>query len=168
MGQLGEKDRAAVVLRFFGDKSFVEVAAASGVSENAAKNAVSHALEKLHRYFSKRGVKSATAVIAGAISAHSVQAAPAALATSVTLWRLPRAQRRSIQRWPRERTMKIMTWLKFKFAAGLGAAVLLAGSVATVAISQSTGNDKLTRSKSRKKQRMPTPRFPVTATVGLL
>jgi alpha-tubulin suppressor-like RCC1 family protein len=57
---------------------------ASGVSENAAKKRVNHALEKLHRYFSKRGVRSTTAIIAGAISAHSVHAAPVALAKSVT------------------------------------------------------------------------------------
>ena len=40
MGQLGDQDRAAVVLRFFGGKSFAEVAAAAGVSENAAKKRV--------------------------------------------------------------------------------------------------------------------------------
>ncbi|MBZ5502762.1 MAG: sigma-70 family RNA polymerase sigma factor, partial [Acidobacteriia bacterium] len=80
MGQLGDKDRAAVVLRFFGGKSFAEVATAAGVSENAAKKRVGHALEKLHRYFSRRGVSSTTAIIAGAISTNSVQAAPAVLA----------------------------------------------------------------------------------------
>src|ERR1017187_10296100 len=45
MGQLGERDRAAVVLRFFGRKSFVEAGMASGVSENAAKKRANHALE---------------------------------------------------------------------------------------------------------------------------
>ena len=84
MGQLGDNDRAAVVLRFFGGKSYAEVATAAGVSENAAKKRVGHALEKLHRYFAKRGVNSTTAIIAGAISANSVQAAPVALAKSVT------------------------------------------------------------------------------------
>ncbi|MFZ0827659.1 MAG: TIGR03435 family protein [Verrucomicrobiia bacterium] len=84
MGQLGDKDRAAVVLRFFSGKSFADVAAAAGVSENAAKKRVAHALEKLQRYFSKRGVSSTTAVIAGAISTHSIQAAPVAMAKAVT------------------------------------------------------------------------------------
>ena len=40
MGQLGDQDRGAVVLRFFGGKSFAEVATAAGVSENAAKKRV--------------------------------------------------------------------------------------------------------------------------------
>jgi len=42
-----------------------------------------------------------------------------------------------------EGTMKTITWLKFKFAAGVGVATLLAGGAATVAVSQS-GGDKLT------------------------
>jgi hypothetical protein len=42
------------------------------------------ALEKLRKYFSKRGVNSTTATLAVAISANSVQAAPVTLAKSVT------------------------------------------------------------------------------------
>jgi len=84
MAGLREKDQSAIVLRFFEGKDLKQVGAALGVSENAANKRVTHALEKLRRYFSKRGVNSTTAVIAGAISAHSVQAAPAALAKSVT------------------------------------------------------------------------------------
>jgi hypothetical protein len=37
-----------------------------------------------------------------------------------------------------------MTWLKLKFAIGVGVAALLAGGVATVAVSQTGGSDKLT------------------------
>ena len=38
----------------------------------------------------------------------------------------------------------MMTWMKIKFAAGMGVAALLAGGVATVAISQTSSEDKLT------------------------
>ena len=38
----------------------------------------------------------------------------------------------------------MMTWMKLKFAAGVGMAALLAGGVATVAISQTSSEDKLT------------------------
>jgi RNA polymerase sigma factor (sigma-70 family) len=84
MGRLGETDRNAVVLRFFENKTARQVATALKLSEAAAHKRVSRALEKLHRYFAKRGVSSTTAIIAGAISAHSVQAAPVALAKTVT------------------------------------------------------------------------------------
>jgi hypothetical protein len=40
--------------------------------------------------------------------------------------------------------MKTMTWLKVKFAAGVGAATLLAGGAETVAVSQTAVGDKLT------------------------
>jgi lipopolysaccharide assembly outer membrane protein LptD (OstA) len=40
--------------------------------------------------------------------------------------------------------MKTMTWLKIKFAVGMGAAVLLVGGVGTVAISQTTKIEKIT------------------------
>jgi outer membrane lipoprotein-sorting protein len=39
--------------------------------------------------------------------------------------------------------MKMMTWMKLKFAAGVGVAALLAGGAATVAISQTSGDDQL-------------------------
>ena len=84
MERLGQEDHDALVLRFFAGKSFMEVGAALGGSENAAKKRVNYALEKLRRYFSKRGVVSTTALIAGALSAHSVEAAPSLLAKAIT------------------------------------------------------------------------------------
>lgn len=79
---LGASDRDAIVLRFFQNRSLAEVGATLGTNEDAARMRVNRALEKLHKYFSRRGVVSTTAIIAGAISANSVQAAPPALAKS--------------------------------------------------------------------------------------
>ena len=56
MAGLGEKDRNAVVLRFFENKSLGEVGRALGASEDAAKMRVNRALDKLRKFFSKRGV----------------------------------------------------------------------------------------------------------------
>ena len=77
MAKLGQKDHDALVLRFFENRNFKEVGAALGASESAAKMRVNRALEKLRKFFTKRGVVSTTAIIAGTISANSVQAAPA-------------------------------------------------------------------------------------------
>src|ERR1035437_4778368 len=84
MEQLGQKDHDALVLRFFENKNFAEVGAALGASEDAAKMRVNRALEKLRKFFTKRGVSSTTAILAGTISANSVQAAPVTLAKSAT------------------------------------------------------------------------------------
>src|SRR5665213_3029662 len=84
MEKLGQKDHDAVVLRFFQNKNFAEVGAALGASEDAAKMRVNRALEKLRKFFTKRGVNSTAATLAEQISTNSVQAAPVALAKSVT------------------------------------------------------------------------------------
>jgi RNA polymerase sigma factor (sigma-70 family) len=84
MAGLNETDRHAVVLRFFDGKSMGEVGAALGASEGAAKMRVNRAMEKLRQFFVKRGIASTTATLAGAISANSVQAAPAGLAAVIS------------------------------------------------------------------------------------
>jgi RNA polymerase sigma factor (sigma-70 family) len=83
MDSLYERDRNALVLRFFQGKSLGEVGTALGTSEDTAKKRVNRALEKLRRFFMNRGVASTTDVIARSISAYSIQAAPAWLAKSV-------------------------------------------------------------------------------------
>ena len=95
--KLGQKDHDAVVLRFFQNKNFAEVGAALGASEDAAKMRVSRALEKLRKFFTKRGVDSTAATIAETISAHSVQAAPVALAKSVTAVAIAKGATASVQ-----------------------------------------------------------------------
>jgi RNA polymerase sigma factor (sigma-70 family) len=84
MGRLGEKDRNAIVLRFFENRTPQEVAAALKLNEITARKRVSRALEKLRTFFAKRGVVLTAAIIAGTISGNSVQAAPATLANSAT------------------------------------------------------------------------------------
>ncbi len=79
LGGLNEKDRQAIVLRFFQNKSLQEVGAALGASEDAAKMRVNRALEKLQRFFTKRGVTLSGVLLAGTVSANSVQAAPAGI-----------------------------------------------------------------------------------------
>jgi hypothetical protein len=123
---LGDKERSAVVMWFFGGKSFAEVAAAAGVSENAAKKRVIHALEKLHRYFAKRGVSSTTAIIAGAISTHSVQTAPVALVKAVVAIAVTKGAVASGSTLTLIKgALKIMAWTKAKTAIVVGAAAVL-------------------------------------------
>ena len=137
MEKLGQKDHDALVLRFFENKNFAEVGAALGASEDAAKMRVNRALEKLRKIFTKRGVSSTTAIIAGAVSANSVQAAPAGLAATATAAVANSASISATLTTLVKGTMKTMTWLKLKFAIGVGVTALLAGGVATVAVSQS-------------------------------
>jgi uncharacterized protein (TIGR03435 family) len=128
MGHLGRKDRDAVILRFFNDKSLHEVAATMDVSEAAAQRRVLRALEKLRKFFAKRGVTSTTATIAQTISSHSVQATPVALAKTVTAVAVVKGSIAAASTLTLVKgTMKAITLLKVKTAA-----LLCAGLTVTV------------------------------------
>jgi uncharacterized protein (TIGR03435 family) len=135
MEQLRQKDHDAVVLRFFEGRNFKEVGAALGASEDAAKMRVNRALEKLRQFFTKRGVSSTTAIIAGAISANSVQAAPVALAKSVTAVAIAKGAAASASTLTLIKgALKIMAWTKAKAAIVTGVGVLLAAGTMTVTV----------------------------------
>ena len=83
MSCLRERDRTAVVLRYFEDRSYAEIGAALGLSENAARMRTDRALERLREFLGRRGLHSGAAAIAGLIAGHAVCAAPAGLAPSI-------------------------------------------------------------------------------------
>jgi RNA polymerase sigma factor (sigma-70 family) len=84
MHTLDETDRAAVLLRYFENKSFREVSQSLGTSEDAAQKRVSRAVEKLREFFSKRNVTIGASGLVVVISANAVQAAPVGLAATVS------------------------------------------------------------------------------------
>lgn len=83
VGGLGEKDRRAILLRYYEGRDLRQVGAALGASDAAAEKRVARALEKLRKLLLKQGVSSAAAVLATAMSANAVQPAPAALAPAI-------------------------------------------------------------------------------------
>jgi RNA polymerase sigma factor (sigma-70 family) len=127
MAGLGTGERDALVLRYFQNKSMAEVRKFLGLEENTAQKRVSRALEKLRKFFMKRGVSSTTAIIAGAISANSVQAVPVTLAKSVTAVALAKGAAASTSTLTLIKgALKIMAWTKAKTAIVIGAGVLFA------------------------------------------
>jgi len=137
MALLNETDRAALVLRFFEDKTALEIAEALKLKEEAAQKRVTRALEKLRKIFVKRGVSFSVAVIAGALSANSVQAAPVALANAV--YGVAGAKGAAVGASTLalvKGAMKLMAWTQAKTATVVGIAVLLAAGTATVALSE--------------------------------
>jgi len=134
---LGQTDRDALVLRYFEGRSLNEVGLALGASEEAAKKRVNRALEKLRKIFTKRGISSTTAILAGAISAHSVQAAPVGLAKAVTAIAVAKGVAASGSTLTLIKgALKIMAWTKMKTAIVVGAGVLLAAGTTTLAIKE--------------------------------
>ena len=135
MGRLGETDRNAIVLRYFENKTAQEVAATLKINEAAAHKRLSRAVEKLRKFFSKRGVTLTATAIAGAVAANSVQAAPAGLAVTLSATAAQGAAVAATITSLVKGTLKIMAYAKLKLALGITAGILLAGGAATLVLS---------------------------------
>jgi RNA polymerase sigma factor (sigma-70 family) len=137
MAGLTEADYQAVVLRFFDRRSMKEVGAALSASEDAAKMRVNRAVEKLRLFFTKRGIVVPIAVLMAAISANSVQAAPATLARTATTIALAKAMTASTPSLTLiKEVLKIMAWTKAKTAIIAGVVTLLVAGTATVLVTK--------------------------------
>ncbi len=135
MARLRDRDRDALVLRFFENKTLKEIGDRLGLEERAAQKRVQRALERLRAMFVRRGITFSGALIASAVAAHSVSAAPAsvnALATACAVGPNSAKSTNVIIRG----TLQAMAWVRLKFAASCGAAVLLAGAATMVALAQ--------------------------------
>jgi len=84
LDRLGDKDRDAVVMRFFEQNSLKHVAERLGISEDGAQKRVSRAIEKLRLFFARHGKTMSGAFLASTLAANSVQAAPVTLIGSIS------------------------------------------------------------------------------------
>ena len=135
MGQLGETECNAVVLHFFENKTAREAAAVLRLTEAATHKRLNRALDKLRKFFTKHGVTSTTTIIAGAISAKSVQAAPVALAKTVTAMAIAKGATASASTLTLIKgALKVMAWTKVKTAVVVGSGILLATGTATTIV----------------------------------
>ena len=134
LAKLGEKDRQAVLLRFFQNKSLAEVGSAFGTGEDAARMRINRTLAKLNRYFNRHGISSTTVILAGVISANSVQAAPVVLTKTITAGAVAKGATASGSTLSLIKgALKVMAWTKAKTAIVVGVCVLLvAGTTITV------------------------------------
>lgn len=84
LGELKERERAAILLRFFEKKPLAEVGAALALTETAARSCVDRALDKLHAALARRGITSTAAALGVALANQVAVAAPVGLAASAT------------------------------------------------------------------------------------
>ena len=127
MHELNEKDRAAVVLRFFEDRSHKKVGLALGLNENAARMRVERAMEKLRVALERRGVTSTAAGLTVALTTSAVVSAPTELAASVAAGALAHAAASATSTFA---AVKLMTLTKLKLS-------LIAGSVVAAGLATS-------------------------------
>lgn len=134
MAGLSEADYHAVVLRFFDGKSMKDVGAALGASEDAAKMRVNRAVQKLRRFFARRGIVVPVALLIAAISANSVQSAPATVAKTATMAAMAKGTASTPTLTLIKEVLNIMAWTKAKTAIVAGVVTLLVAGTATVVV----------------------------------
>jgi RNA polymerase sigma factor (sigma-70 family) len=118
MANLGDKDRDALVLRFFKNEDLRSVGIALGTSEDAAQKRISRALDKLRGFLTRHGVKTTATLLSTTLAANAVQAAPAGLAAALSA-----ASVASASTTTTFTLLKLMTMTKLK-AVAVSAAVI--------------------------------------------
>ena len=83
MDELSERDREAVLLRFFENLSLAEIGTKFSLSPDAARMRIDRALDKLRGALAKRGIASTSVVLAEIFAGQSGQAAPSGLVTRI-------------------------------------------------------------------------------------
>jgi RNA polymerase sigma factor (sigma-70 family) len=131
MHELNDTERAAVVLRFFEDRSHEEVGEALGLSETAARKRVDRALEKLRALLARRGVTSTVSGLAAALAFGAVMAAPSGLAGTIATGALATSAVTSTTT-STTTVLKIMAMSKIKL--GIISAIVLVSAATTTTL----------------------------------
>jgi RNA polymerase sigma factor (sigma-70 family) len=135
---LPEKDRRAIVLRFFEQRSVEDVAERMGVTREAAKQRLFRAIEKLRgRLGGKGATVPAAAALAALIGARAVEAAPVGLAGSTVAAATVSGTSGSVAAFGIAKgTVNVMAWAKVKIAATVTAAALVVGSTTALVVTR--------------------------------
>jgi uncharacterized protein (TIGR03435 family) len=128
MTQLRDRDRDAIVLRYFQNRSLREVGAALGVDESAAQKRVSRALARLQGYFQQQGISSTAAMLTDAISSSAIQTAPLALVAKITAGGAAGATASTLT----QGALQLMAWTKVKTAIAITGSLLICAGIAVV------------------------------------
>jgi len=80
---LSERDREAILLRYFKQQSFEEIGTTLGLSEEAVRKRIDRGVAKLHTLLWKRGITSTIVALEIAMASQAAVAAPAGLATTI-------------------------------------------------------------------------------------
>jgi RNA polymerase sigma factor (sigma-70 family) len=123
MHELDDRDRHAVLLRYFQNKSLNEVGAALNLSENAARMRVDRALDKLRGKLARHGIITTAAALGLVMAANAVQAVPAGLVTTISAAAIAGSAAQASTLMIATKTIAMTTLQKTIVTAALAAAV---------------------------------------------
>jgi RNA polymerase sigma factor (sigma-70 family) len=121
IAQLGASDRDAVLLRFFQGRSIREVGNTLGVSEDAAKQRICRAVEKLRTYFARQGLTAPEASVVALLGEMIKPAGPGVAHA---------AYQAAVSKAAVTGVLSRASWTWWKVAAGFAAAGAITAAVA--------------------------------------
>ncbi|PWU18372.1 MAG: hypothetical protein C5B50_09295 [Verrucomicrobia bacterium] len=122
---LSNRDRQIVLARYFDEKSFPEIALATGAGEEATKKRLQRALEKMRGNLRARGVVIGIGALGTAMARLNAQALPAGLsAGAVSSMALKTASGAIAFSALTRGTIEIVRWTKIKTASAAAVAVI--------------------------------------------
>jgi len=134
MHALSERDRNAVLLRYFENRPLAEVGARLGLSEDAARMRVRRALEKLRDLLGRRGITATSAGLAALLAQQTVSAAPIGLAANIA----GSAVAGTISSTP---VLTLLNLMNAKLKVGIVTALVVAGVATPLAIHERARRD---------------------------
>lgn len=141
LAEMGETDRTVLVLRYFENQTVREMAAALKLQEYAVQKRVTRALDKLRVRLVKRGLTLTATVIASAVAANSVQAAPVVLVKTITAVAVAKGAAAAITTASLvQATLKTLAWAKYKTFVAYGTAALIAGTAVIIILPKKTAS----------------------------
>jgi RNA polymerase sigma factor (sigma-70 family) len=147
VNKLRSSDREIVLLRFYEQKSFAEIAELIGISEEAARKRVSRSVETLRSMLSRRGVSMPVTALGALLVVETVTPAPPAVAAMVSANSIVAVAGGTASL--AKGAVIVMAWTKTKFAfAAAAAAILLvagAGVVFDIARTRATVSNSTTQ-----------------------
>jgi RNA polymerase sigma factor (sigma-70 family) len=126
--KLSAADRRAVLLRYFENRSIADIAADLDITQSAAKQRLSRALDKLRQRLGRRGVgveTIASSEVAMLLATHAVRAAPAGLVEAS--FSIASGGRTGSGISIAKGAIKMMTFTKMKLAAMITAVAIVGG-----------------------------------------
>lgn len=125
LASLSSSDRRAIMLRYFEECSFDEVARRLGLSPDAARQRVHRATARMREFFAAKGVSVSAAALGPAIAAYAVHPAPAGFDATVAA--AANAASASGALGGAKGAVLLMASTKLKILVGAAAVVLLSG-----------------------------------------
>jgi len=126
LDSLGKADGEILLLRYFGNRSFVDLARSLALSEDAARMRSARALDRLRAALAKRGIKSTAEALGLTLAKNAVVAAPLGLAARVSEGALAMAKGSASMA-----ATALHATHSAKLATGVATLALLLASVAT-------------------------------------